>query len=136
MGEAWLGMENNLLSNYEMGHYRVMWLRAFIITLMLEVPVCWLLLQRSDQHIGRIIFVAFIANAISHPFLWFILPLYFQDYRVYLITGETLVITIETSVIWLGIPNIDIRFAFIVSVVMNFISWFLGRKILRLFDKP
>src|SRR5205814_5677383 len=50
------------------------WLRAFALTLLVEIPVALPLLARAEARIGRRIAVVIVANLATHPLVWFLFP--------------------------------------------------------------
>lgn len=68
------------------------WPLAFLLTLILEIPVVLLLLARGWR---KDLPLALLANSITHPVLWFVLPPLFSDYLTFLIVGELAVFTSE-----------------------------------------
>jgi hypothetical protein len=68
------------------------WPLAFLLTLTLEIPVVLLLLARGWR---KDLPLALLANGLTHPTLWFVLPSLFSDYLTFLIVGELAVFTFE-----------------------------------------
>ena len=68
------------------------WPLAFLLTLTLEIPVVLLLLKRGWR---KDLPLALLANSLTHPTLWFVLPSMFSDYFTFLVVGELLVFTFE-----------------------------------------
>jgi hypothetical protein len=50
----------------------VTWASAFVLTLVIEVPVWSVLLGRSGVPARRAVATAVLVNAVSHPVLWFV----------------------------------------------------------------
>ena len=68
------------------------WPLAFLLTLSLEIPVVLLVLKRGWR---KDLPLALLANSITHPILWFVLPSLFTDYLTFLIVGELAVFSFE-----------------------------------------
>ena len=81
-----------------MDGYELEWARAFALTLGIEVPLYFWLLCKLGFRAHSALGAAIVANAISHPILWFVLPR-FEPYAAFAATGEAVVLVIETLVI-------------------------------------
>ena len=109
-----------------------MWLEAFILTLVTEVPIFVLLgkrFARSLEHppgILRLAAAGAFGSCITHPLLWFVWPHVVADYTWYVITGELLVALIETVTFFAVARPLKLPQAFVVSIVANGISVALG----------
>jgi hypothetical protein len=79
------------------------WPVAFALTLLLEIPVVLVVLGRGWR---KDLPVALLANAISHPTLWFVLwpRLADADYTTALLIGEAAVFSFE-ALLYLGITR-------------------------------
>jgi hypothetical protein len=100
---------------------------ALLITLIIEIVVIFLLLKtifKSKLKNFKIFFAGFVASTLTLPYLWFILPS-FVDMRYYILTGELLVIFVET-IIYKEILGLNIKRAFLISFVANLTSFILG----------
>ena len=72
----------------------------YLITVAVELPVLWVALSR--RHSPRVkLFAGFWLTACTYPVLWLVLPPLFDNYRLYLLVGETLVPIIECLLFWL-----------------------------------
>ncbi|MFT5686949.1 MAG: hypothetical protein ACI8RZ_007906 [Myxococcota bacterium] len=76
------------------------WPAAFVLTLLLEIPVVLLVLGRGWR---KDLPLALLANAMSHPTLWFVLwPLLSgHSYEMALLIGEAAVFSFEV-LLYLG----------------------------------
>ena len=70
------------------------WWVAFAWTCVLELPVYALLAGRLFRHWWAIGLVSLLANAVTHPALWFLFPR-FDPPALWLLTGEALVVVVE-----------------------------------------
>lgn len=100
------------------------WLRAFVLTLLIEAPIA--LYGFKSVKLQRRLGGFMLANILSHPALWFIFPR-FEPYMLWLVVAESAVIVIE----WLVYANLfrsmcSQRYALIVSAVANIASTVLG----------
>lgn len=58
-----------------MGHeYTLLWLKAFALTCLVEVPLAAWLFRGARQGPARRVGLAFFANLASHPAVWFVFP--------------------------------------------------------------
>ena len=75
-------------------------------------------------------FIAFfIGNALSHPFLWFVLPKVMPNYTTHLISGEIFVYIFEASTYYLLVRKMPFRRAIVISSLQNSVSLALGLMI-------
>jgi hypothetical protein len=73
------------------------WLRSFLLTLVLEVPV-FVLLARGIAPPLRAALAAAAGSCVTHPLLWFAWPLVVSDYTRYIVSGELLAALAESVV--------------------------------------
>lgn len=101
---------------------------ALALTLMIEVPLVVLMIKYFVKLRGvplsKVLFVAFLASIVTLPYLWFIIPPY-VDMRFYVVIGESFVVLAE-MLIFNQLLGVKIHKAFVVSLVANLISYFLG----------
>ena len=80
--------------------YPLLWLKGFIITQTVELPLAWWVLARHFRQkgrpvsTGRIIASAVIGNMATHPLLWFVFP-EFMGYGATLFFGELTAVLVE-----------------------------------------
>ena len=51
-----------------------LWLKAFLLTVLVETPLAVTLLRPAEPRLGRRIALVLFANVASHPAVWFIFP--------------------------------------------------------------
>ncbi len=68
------------------------WPLAFLLTLAIEIPIAVALLGRGWRADLPIVL---LANALTHPTLWFVLYPRFDDYTTFLVVGEAMVFGFE-----------------------------------------
>ncbi len=76
------------------------WLKAFILTQLIETPVYVMALQRwsyAERTPGKNFLTAFGASLVTHPFVWFVFPKLLMPfgYSVYLIVAESFAVVVE-----------------------------------------
>ncbi|MGI9275833.1 MAG: hypothetical protein ACR2PT_13450 [Endozoicomonas sp.] len=98
-------------------------LQAWLITLLLEVPVCYLVF-RKHAPLLRITGSAMAATSMTQPWLWFVLPRWWS-YNQLLVFGELLVVVLEALLLmsWLGI---SFKKTLLTSFSANAVSLGLG----------
>ncbi len=126
-----------------MSPYQQLWFTAFIKTQIIEVSIGLLayvtlsLLSKQFKknyffltctYMG---FVFFTATTLTHPLLWFVLPMYIQhwglSYTHYVLLGELLVWFSEALWYYIVIDKLQRRFilALLLSLLLNSASYFL-----------
>ncbi len=110
--------------------YELLWLRAFALTVLIEVPLwAWLLRPRFER-LYEALFVALILQVITHPALWFVAPR-FEPYWAWVVVMELCVLTVEAGVAAAVMGRgpgwgATIRLAFLASLVANGVSTVVG----------
>ncbi len=102
------------------------WLSAFILTVGVELPVCWLLLRGPPVKDWRILGAATAASAMTHPLLWFVMPALFTDYWTYVVVCELGIVAVEALVLWLAVPTETVWRGLAASAAMNAASVVVG----------
>jgi len=108
--------------------YETRFLLALVTTCVIEIPVLIALVRHTFRNdtlpLTRIVFVGALCNALTLPYLWFVLPPYVNAVY-YLLLGEGLVVVVEALILnrFLGLGW---KQAGICSVLMNAASFFLG----------
>jgi len=120
--------------------YQWLWLSAFVKTQLIEVSIGLLLLVTLSSR-GRLsppfvftrdLLVLFLASAITHPPLWFVLPKLCKqwglNYEAYVTIGESLVVLIEA--IWYRATLQPLAgrlgLALLLSAALNAASYLVG----------
>lgn len=107
------------------------WLRAFIFTQLVEVPIYLAL--------GKTRFVkAFSLSLITHPVLWFVFWVHVHlPYEPKIAVGEILVVAIEALVLWAyERQRLTWQRALVVAFVANLASSVLGELCRYFFGLP
>lgn len=113
--------------------YETQFLISLGVTSVIEVPLAFLIVKflfKLKKKWWEILGVAFLVSLLTLPYLWFVMPPYF-DARLYVYIGEGIVILAETF-LYFWFLRLKIPRAFALSVVLNFISYYLGIGLLRL----
>jgi hypothetical protein len=108
------------------------WIEAFIITLVTEVPIFILLGKRFARSLAhppgalRLAVAGAVGTCITHPLLWFVWPRVVADYTWNVVTGELLIALIETVTFFAVARPLKLYQAFIASIVANSASVAVG----------
>lgn len=108
--------------------YETRFLVSLILSLIIEVPLAVVIIKYIIKPRGvplnKIIFVSALATILTLPYLWFVMPPYF-DARYYILTGEIIVILVE-ALIFIRLLEIKFHHALSVSFFANLISYYIG----------
>jgi hypothetical protein len=104
------------------------WLRAFLFTQLVEIPIYVRGLRCSP-------WVAFGASALTHPIVWFVFfsPRWQTSYATRLVSAELFAWLVEAAYFRLGFGR---RRAWLWSLIANGSSLALGLLSRRLFGAP
>jgi len=108
-----------------------MWFRAFIVTLVVELPV-YLLVARWRTGPGRVApywktaLGAVACSAVTHPWLWFVWRSLVHDYTTYVATGEVTAVVAEALIFYFSARPITLRRASAASLLANGASYACG----------
>jgi len=108
--------------------YQTKFLISLFATLIIEIPALFLLLRflykNKKISLRKIIFVGFVASALTLPYLWFVLPPYIlSNYYVYF--GEIFVFLIEV-LIYNQLLELKFKDAIFISFICNLLSFVIG----------
>jgi hypothetical protein len=114
------------------------WLRAFIFTQAVEVPLYVVALSRLSPALplSRRIGLAFLCSLLTHPVVWFVFPRLFDSahlYEVMVAAAETFAITSE-ALLLARLAALPARRAALLSFAANFTSMSLGFLTRSFFD--
>jgi hypothetical protein len=109
---------------------------ALLITFLIEIPflfltVKYILKNRAINNL-RIFETGLIASGLTLPYVWFIIPLVINSGNVIFIT-ELFAVIVECFLykILLGIKG---RQAFLLSLALNTLSYFIGKFIIKMLN--
>jgi hypothetical protein len=111
------------------------WLRAFAVTLAVELPLATWLLAPGGASVPRRVSLVFLANLATHPIVWFVFPELSLSYPVNLCLSETWAVLIEALAFSTAMPALGVRRAFGVSALANGVSYGVGLA-LQAFGAP
>ena len=96
----------------------ILWMRAFVLTVIVEGAVAHPLLGRAHPSMRRLVAVL-IANTFSHPIAWFLVPITGAHGLVLLLLIELWALASEAAVYRLSLPNTPWSRALAVSAIAN-----------------
>lgn len=106
------------------------WLRAFGLTLLVELPIAGLLLARVEpgapKRAAAIVAAVVVANLATHPLVWFLFPGLALRYAARLTLSEVWAVMAEAGIYLLVWPALRFRRALLVSLAANAASALLG----------
>ena len=98
------------------------WLRTVLIETLLLFLIAKLCRKSWDIKNRKIFVVWILASTVTLPLLRFVLPIFFSNYRIYVIFWEVLVTAIEVFIIKYSL-KIDRKMAIFASVACNLFSF-------------
>jgi hypothetical protein len=103
------------------------WHFAFLLTLVLEVPV-YILMTRRAVPVWRGALAGILCSTVTHPLLWFvwIRVMATIGYVLYAVSGELLVVAMETGILFLVCRRLKWHQAFLASLLANGFSFGIG----------
>lgn len=102
------------------------WARAFAVTVLVETPLAAWLLTRSREKLTRRTAVAVIAQFVTHPIVWFVIPAFRLPHALSFGVSELWAAGAETAVYALTLPSAGFRMAATTSIVANAASVLVG----------
>jgi hypothetical protein len=107
------------------------WLRAFGITLLVELPIALLLLAQVEPRLLRRAAAVAVANLATHPLVWFLFPGLALGAGARLALSEAWAVLAELAIYRIVWPGLSRRRAAVVSVAANAASLVVGLVWLR-----
>lgn len=102
------------------------WMRAFALTLATELAVAAPLLSRHLPSVWRRLSIVTFAQLVTHPVLWFVLPLLQLPRGAFLVTAELWAWLGEAALYLAAVPALPPRRALGVALAANSASLALG----------
>ncbi|HTB60398.1 MAG TPA: hypothetical protein VLC06_21160 [Polyangia bacterium] len=112
------------------------WLRAFGLTLVVELPIAAALLSAVEPRLGRRLAVIALANLATHPLVWFLFPGLALGHGARLALSETWAFLVELAIYLLVWPALRLRRAALTSLAANGASFAVGLACARLWVAP
>jgi hypothetical protein len=108
------------------------WLRAFAVTLLVEIPIATPLLAIVERGAARRIAIVIFANLATHPLVWFLFPGLAWRPPVRIALSEAWALLAEIAIYKLVWPSLRGRRAALVSLAANAASAAAGFALARL----
>ena len=106
------------------------WFPAFVITLVVEIPIVAVLVRRWERDAIRLGIIIVVANLATHPVVWYVISQILSvGTPAYTLAAEIWAVAVETAIYWAAIRGLPVRRALVVAAVANVTSWFVGRAI-------
>lgn len=102
------------------------WMRAFALTLAVELAVAVPLLSRHLPSLGRRLAIVAFAQLASHPLFWFAFPSLHLPRPAFLVTGELWAWLLEAALYVVAVPKLAPRRCLGVALAANaasFVAW-------------
>lgn len=104
------------------------WFRAFLLTVLVELPVAAYLLRPFEPSRPRLLLLVLFANLCSHPAVWFIFTqLLLIGTWPYVVVAEGWALAAEALFYWAVFRGISVRRAVLVSLAANAASFVIGQ---------
>lgn len=107
------------------------WLRAFGLTLSIELPIAAWMLATVEPGMARRIGGVVIANLVTHPLVWFLFPGLALGWAARFAASEAWAFLAETAVYVIVWPSLRLRRAALVSLAANGASALAGLIVAR-----
>jgi hypothetical protein len=104
----------------------LLWLKAFLLTVLVEAPIAAALLRRAEPRFARRVALVIFANVASHPAVWFIFPALGMPYTPMLVLAEAWAVLSEALFYRLVFEKTDAAEAFGISALANGASFGIG----------
>ncbi len=106
--------------------YEGLWLRAFALTVAIELAVAVPLLRAGDDSRARRVLAVIVANLASHPIVWFVIARVVTSRAAMIPVAEAWAVASEAVVFALVFPALPRVRALGVSAVANAASFLAG----------
>jgi hypothetical protein len=112
--------------------YEALWLRAFALTVAVELVVAVPLLRGTGGSVWRRVLAVLVANLASHPVVWFVIARVVAPRSVMIPVAEGWAVASEAVVFALVFPSLPALRSVGVSAVANAASFLVGAITMRL----
>jgi len=109
----------------------LLWIEAFLLTLVLELPIIAVLLRKEEPSLARLVALAFFANLSTHPLVWFVVPAAVHPPWAAFWTSELLAWLLEAAFFRLVVLRLSWRKACLTSALVNAVSALAGWLLFR-----
>ena len=103
------------------------WFAAFVLTLVVETPIVFLVLRRQAPDPVRLVIVIIFANLATHPVVWYVISqLLLVGTPSYTVVAELWATAAEAVIYWAAIRGLTAPRAIAAAVVANASSFVIG----------
>ena len=112
------------------------WLAAFVLTVVVEVPVVAILLRASEPDLRRLALLVLFANLATHPIVWYVIsqPLLIGT-PAYLLVAECWAVGAEAVFYAVTVRPIAWRRAALVALAANLASFLAGQLVVSVWPE-
>lgn len=107
----------------------MLFLKSLMQTVLIETAVLLILFKflfkAKEIKVHRLLFTGLFASFATLPYLWFVLPTYFDQRIWYILVGESFAVVMESFII-MALLRIKYLKAFFTSIACNLISFSIG----------
>jgi hypothetical protein len=104
------------------------WFAAFLLTLVVELPIAGYLLRPVEPNRLRLAILIVFANLATHPIVWYVFTqLFLVGTSEYIVAAESWAVAAEALFYAVAFRGLDLRRALVVAVVANAASFIAGR---------
>ena len=122
--------------------FHTAYLIAALATFAVELAAVWVVLRVKKRGAapGRIVGAVFLANAATHPLLWYIPYLFFPSafspgiIDIYTVSAELLVFVVEAAIYWFVLAGRNAWTALALSAIANALSLGFGFILGKIFS--
>ncbi len=109
--------------------YEYAFLEAWSITIVVETVVLLLLNRwQKSAKVSDVVVAGIVSSSLTIPYLWFVMPIFFDSQTLYVYTSESLIVIIEALILYKLLP-LSLKQAFVASLIANLTS--IGVGLLR-----
>lgn len=106
------------------------WLAAFVLTVVVEVPVVAVLLRAFEPDLRRLALLVLFANLATHPIVWYVLS---QPFLIgtpeYLVVAESWAVAAEALFYAVTVRGASPRRAIVAALGANAASFLAGQVV-------
>ncbi len=111
--------------------YEYQFLKSLCLTIAVETAVLFIiirysfLLSKTVISSGLIFFSGVISSGFTLPYLWFVLPAFIGQRKLYIVVGEVSAVLVEMIIYWF-VLKLNLRRCSILSIASNLCSYLIG----------
>lgn len=107
--------------------YEYAFLTAWGTTVTVETAVLLLLnLWKKSARVSDVVVAGIVSSTLTIPYLWFVMPIFFDSRTAYIYTSESLIVIVEALILYKLLP-LPLKWAFAASLLANIASIAAGQ---------